>query len=212
MDAHVPILRFSIVRAALLLALCAMGLNSCETAQHRMEREIAAAIPSFNAPERYQAYRNLHGEKARRLREASAKAAGMRLHITSVNGKQQSAFLPLAEAERRAVRELLAQIEETPCLEYPMWLEEEYEQAVTGPWPSPPLYWTSLEFLSAGGKVLHSFDGFDRTIGDSDQAETYRTARYRPEFMLPPAAQAQWNKLPCLLRCKQKLRELYEQE
>lgn len=195
---------------SLLLALCAAGLSSCETAQHRMEREIAAA--DFHAPECYQAYRNKHGEQARKLREAAASASRMRLHITSECGKVKSSILPLTAEEVRAVREILSQIEETPCHDYRMWLEERFAAYVTGPWPSPPLLWASLEFLSADGKVLHSFYGYDGGIGDKKLEETYRTARFRPAFMLPTGALERWNKQPFLQRGKQKLDSLYAQE
>lgn len=175
-----------------------------------MEREIAAA--GFHAPECYQAYRNKHGEQARKLREAAASASRMRLHITSECGKVKSSILPLTAEEVRAVREILSQIEETPCHDYRMWLEERFAAYVTGPWPSPPLLWASLEFLSADGKVLHSFYGYDGGIGDKKLEETYRTARFRPAFMLPTGALERWNKQPFLQRGKQKLDSLYEQE
>lgn len=195
---------------SLPLVLCAAGLSSCETAPQRTEREIAAA--GFHAPECYQAYRNKHGEQARKLREAAASASRMRLHITSECGKEKSAILPLTAEEVRAVREILSQIEETPCHDYRMWLEERFAAYVTGPWPSPPLLWASLEFLSADGKVLHSFYGYDGGIGDKKLEETYRTARFRPAFMLPTGALERWNKQPFLQRGKQKLDSLYEQE
>lgn len=195
---------------SLLLVLCAAGLSSCETAPQRMEREIAAA--GFHAPECYQAYRNKHGEQARKLREAAASASRMRLHITSECGKVKSSILPLTAEEVRAVREILSQIEETPCHDYRMWLEERFAAYVTGPWPSPPLLWASLEFVSSGGKVLYTFDGFDSTIGDTARSETYRTERYSPAFMLPTAALERWNKQPFLQRGKAKLDSLYAQE
>lgn len=202
----------SLFAGSLLLALCAAGLSCCETAQHRMEREIAATLHSFNAPERYQAYRNEHGEKARKLREAAASASRMRLRITSVRGKTKPAIVPLTEEERRAVREILAQIEETPCLDYPLWLEETYEHGVTGPWPAPPLYWSAMEFVSSSGKVLYTWKGYGSTIGDTALAETYHTERYKPTLMLPTAALARWNKQPFLQRGKRKLDELYTKE
>lgn len=175
-----------------------------------MERELGAV--GFHAPECYQAYRNKHGEQARKLREAAASASRMRLHITSVSGKKKSAILPLTAEEVRAVREIIAQIEETPCHDYRMWLEGEYAHLVTGPWPAPPLYWSTLEFVSSDGKILSAFDGFDSTIGDTARSETYRTERYSPMFMLPTAALEHWNKQPFLQRGKDKLDALYEQE
>lgn len=195
---------------SLLLVLCAAGLSSCETALQRMERELATA--GVHAPEYYQAYRNKHGEQARKLREAAASASRMRLHITSVFGKVKSAILPLTAEEMRAVRDIIAQIEETPCHDYRMWLEEEYVCRVTGPWPAPPLYWSTLEFVSSDGKVLYTFDGFDSPIGDTARSETYRAERYSPMFMLPTAALERWNNQPFLQRGKDKLDSLYEQE
>lgn len=199
---------------SLLLALCAAGLSSCETAQHRMEREIAAALPGgdFRAAARYAAYVKGHGEEAQALRNAAAQAAWMRLHIAPGTYKIKDTFLPLSTAEKQAVRQLLAQVEETPCHDFPMWLEERYAAYVTGPWPSPPLLWASLEFLSADGKVLHSFYDYDGGIGDKKLEETYRTARFRPAFMLPTGALERWNKQPFLQRGKQKLDSLYKQE
>lgn len=199
----------SLPRFFLLLTLCAGGLSSCETAQHRMEREIAAAIPAFHVQARYQSYLNRHGEEARRLREAAAGASSMRLHITSFYPKEESAILPLSAAEARDVRELLAQIEETPCWDYQTWLEKTYADAVTGPWPSAPLCQSTLEFVSSDGKVRHTFDGYDSTIGDTAHAKAYQTDRYKPAFMLPSAALERWNKQPFLQRSKRKLDEFY---
>lgn len=199
----------SLPRLFLLPALCAAALSSCESTQHRMEREIAAVIPAFHATARYQSYLSRHGEEARRLREAAAGASSMRLHITSFYPKEESAILPLSAAEVRAVREILAQIEETPCWDYRMWLERQYASAVTGPWPSAPLCGSTMEFVAADGKVLHRFDGYDSTIGDTARAASYQAARYRPTFMLPAPALERWNKQPFLRRSKRKLDEFY---
>lgn len=201
--------KHSLPRFFLLLTLCAGGLSSCETAQHRMEREIAAAIPAFHVQARYQAYLSNHGANARKIREAATRASSMRLHITSFYPKEESAILPLSAAEARDVRALLAQIEETPCWDYQTWLEKTYADAVTGPWPSAPLCQSTLEFVSSDGKVRHTFDGYDDTIGDTAHAKAYQTDRYKPAFMLPSAALERWNKQPFLQRSKRKLDEFY---
>lgn len=79
----------------------------------------------------------------------------------------------------KAVREILAQIEETPAHDEKLWLTIEYDREF-GPWPCAPFFWATLEFVAADGHVVGEFREFDSEIGG------YRQGRGIPRQTLLP--------------------------
>lgn len=190
----------------LLSFLAAAVLCSCQ--QQSMERALAAQKPGFQATEAYAAYVKKHGERAEQLRRTAAKAATMRIHFTTGLMEVDECH-PLTRKEVKAVREILAQIEETPAHDEKLWLTIEYDREF-GPWPCAPFFWTTLEFVAADGHVVGEFYEFDSEIGDTAKAEEYRGKRYCPVYMLPTDALQRWKALPFLRRTRDRKLELYK--
>ena len=190
------------------LCLAAVGLNSCQTVEQRMISELSESMGDFDADSLYAAYvKQYNGESARRLRKAAADAAMIRICVGGGNIEME--YYPLADDEAAAVREVLAEIEEAPALNYSTWLEEQHDQRF-GPQPFSPLYWCTMEFVADDGHVLHTFYGFDSDLGDVSKAAEYRTNAYRPAYMLPAVSLNRWKSLPFHARTKARLRELHK--
>ena len=196
----------------LLFFLAAAVLCSCQ--QQSMERELAAKIPGFQATEAYAAYVKKHGERAEQLRRTAAKAATMRVHFTAGYMEVDECH-PLTRNEVKAVREILAQIEETPAHDEKLWLTIKYDREF-GPQPCAPFFWSTLdfwstlEFVAADGHVVGEFSEFDSEMGDTAKAEEYRGKRYCPAYMLPTDALQRWKALPFLRRARDRELELYK--
>ena len=188
--------------------LAAAVLCSCQ--QQSMERALAAKKTGFQATEAYAAYVKKHGERAEQLRRTAAKAATMRVHFTA-GLREVDESHPLTRKEVKAVREILAQIDETPAHDEKLWLTIEYDREF-GPWPCAPFFWATLEFVAADGHVLDSFREFDSVMVDAVQAEAYRGARYCPAYMLPSDSLQRWNALPFFSRAQKRCHELFRAE
>lgn len=147
----------------------AAGLCACE--QRSPERDPAAKIPGYDAAERYAEYVKHHGERTQQLRRAAAKAATMRIRITSLYLKRDEC-LPLTREEVKAVRGILAELEETPVHDKKLWPDHECD-IYFGPQPVAAIYDSFLEFVAADGHVLDSFREFDSVMVDAVQAEAY---------------------------------------
>lgn len=187
-----------------------MGVNSCQTVEQRMISELSESMGDFDADSLYAAYvKQYNGESARRLRKAAADAATMRICISGGLREMEAEYLPLADDEAAAVREVLAEIEEAPPLDFNTWLLEQYD-SYCGPQPSAPLYWCAMEFVAADDSVLHTFYGFSSEMGDAAKADEYRTKAHGPDLLLPEASRKHWKSLPFHARTKARLRELYK--
>ena len=203
----------------IVLLLTTLSLTGCYWSdEQRMVAELSEHLRSFDAEAAYAAYLKSHGEEARKLREAAADAATMRIHITghvpieiagsSAGSTEIDEYLPLTEDEVKEVREILAGLEQTPALDFDLWLLNKYD-SYFGPQPAPPPFWDIMEFVSADGKVLATFGSYASLYGDAAKAEEYRTKRYRPTYMLPTADVARWKALPFIKRADVRMRELY---
>ena len=198
------------ILATTALCLAAMGVNSCQTVEQRMISELSESMGDFDADSLYAAYvKQYNGESARRLRKAAADAATMRICISGGLREMEAEYLPLADDEAAAVREVLAEIEEAPPLDFNTWLLEQYD-SYCGPQPSAPLYWCAMEFVAADDSVLHTFYGFSSEMGDAAKADEYRTKAHGPDLLLPEASRKHWKSLPFHARTKARLRELYK--
>lgn len=194
------------VLLVLLAALGVAGLNSCQI--QRMESELTQRDPDFDAKALYVKYREQHGQRARKVRQAASSSVSMRVHIEGCLMKGINEYIPLTKKEVCAARKILSETEEVPPRDYRMWLKEEYD-SVFGPQPSPPMFGTPLEFVSSNGKVSYYLYLSDGLMGDAAKAEEYRTAEYRPGFMLPTASLARWNALPFHKKLKRREYQLY---
>lgn len=203
----------------IVLLLTTLSLTGCYWSdEQRMVAELSEHLRSFDAEAAYAAYLKSHGEEARKLREAAATAATMRIHITghvpieivgsSAGSTEIDEYLPLTEDEVKEVRAILAGLEETPPHDFDLWLLNKYD-SYFGPQPAPPPFWDIMEFVSADGKVLATFGSYASLYGDAAKAEEYRTKRYRPTYMLPTADVARWKALPFIKRADARMRELY---
>lgn len=213
-------------RVALLLlaALCALGLPACQTQQQMAARGVGADLPfflcqtqqmqqqlaehhkgNFDAESRYADYLKHHGDKARKLRDAAAEAVRMRFHLESRCYKVDE-YLWLTPREVRQAKEIMATLEETPPYDKTLWLQSEYDKAF-GPQPAPPIYWDLLEFVAADGKVTSYYSWGNE--GDADKAEEYRTARFRPFYMLPKGKPEQWKKMSTFQRMEERKEKLF---
>ena len=206
--------RFLFTRILATSALCfAVGvgaLNGCQTVEQRMIAEISEVERDFDAEARYAAYLEKHGENARKLRETAASCSSMRFRIHGGGGVYQKVdeYLPLTAEEVPAVREILAQIEETPARDFSSWLKIQHENTVC-PVYAPPPYFIEFQFVSSSGEVLHYFEGYDAPIGDKAKAEEYRTSLSRPYYMLPTDSLRRWEELKFIKRVKAREAELY---
>lgn len=197
--------------SAVLVALC-MAIAGClSPVEQRMVAELQEVNRQFDADAQYDAYLESHGESARQLRAAAAAAVTMRFHFYGGGGPYRvvNEYLPLKEAEVQAVREILADIEETPPHDFSSWLEMEHADQFC-PVCVPPLYWKKLEFVAADGGVLYAFDDYNAPMGDVAKAEEYRTAVARPYYMLPTASLARWKALPCFKRASVRMDKLLD--
>lgn len=203
----------------IVLLLTTLSLTGCYWSdEQRMVAELSEHLRSFDAEAAYAAYLKSHGEEARKLREAAAAAATMRIHITghgpieivgsSAGSTEIDEYLPLTEDEVKEVREILAGLEQTPAHDFDLWLLNKYD-SYFGPQPAPPPFWNIMEFVSADGKVLATFGSYASLYGDAAKAEEYRTKRYRPTYMLPTADVARWKAQPFIKRADARMVELY---
>lgn len=191
---------------ALACTLAAAVLAACASPEERMERELAESSARYASPHAcYDSYVQWHGIHARKLREAAAKAATMRIHVY-LPGSDISEYIPLTAAETKEVKEILAKVEAPPAHDYPVWLREEYDHEF-GPNPSPPPYFHLLQFLSSGGKVLYEFE-WENLDGDKALAETYRTEPHSPIHMVPTKELERWRALPCFQKARKRALEL----
>ena len=176
-----------------------------------MVAELQAVNLNFDANARYDEYVETHGDAAKKLREAAAEAATMRFHIYGGGGPFRAVdeYLPLTAGEVQAVREILAEIEETPPHDFSGWLEIQHADQFC-PACVAPLYRKELEFVAASGEVLYAYGDHDGPIGDEAKAEEYRTAVSRPNFMLPRASLARWKALPCFKRASVRMEKLHK--
>ena len=203
----------------IVLLLTTLSLTGCYWSdEQRMVAELSEHLRSFDAEAAYAAYLKSLGEEARKLREAAAAAATMRIHITghvpieivgsSAGSTEIDEYLPLTEDEVKEVRAILAGLEQIPALDFDLWLLNKYD-SYFGPQPAPPPFWDIMEFVSADGKVLATFGSYGSLYGDAAKAEEYRTKRYRPTYMLPTADVARWKALPFIKRANIRMVELY---
>ena len=191
------------------LCLAAVGLSCCQTVEQRMISEISDREANFDAEARYASYvQRSDGKFARQLRKAAADAATMRICIRGGLRKMEAEYLPLSDDEVAAVREILAEIEEVPSLDFNTWLLERYD-SYCGPQPSASLYWCAMEFVAADGSVLHTFYGFSSEMGDAAKADEYRTKAHGPDLLLPEESRKRWKSLPFHARVDARIHELY---
>lgn len=71
---------------------------------------------------------------------------------------------------------------------------------IAGPMSVIYTYFAFVEFISADGKELESFNADRNYFGDAALVEYYRTQRTRPALMLPTEALKRWQSLPCFDR------------
>lgn len=173
-----------------------------------MVAEIVKIEPRFDAAERYAEYLHRQGESARRIREAAAAAAVIRIHIEGLGGENE--YMPLTAEETKAVRQILSGLQEPPPHAFGLWLELKHDSCF-GPQPAHPSIWSEMEFVAADGQVLGTFSGYGEDMGDAARAEEYRVAHYRPSYLLPAADVACWKQLPFHKRADERLHALYEQ-
>lgn len=160
---------------------------------------------SFRPQEEYEAYvKRFDGKSAQSLRHAAAEAVTIRIRISPDAGKQKERILPLTPAEVKEVREILAETEESPALDYSAWLRMKY----AGPMSVIYTYFTFMEFISDDGKELESFNVDRNYFGDAALVEHYRTQQTRPALMLPTEALKRWQSLPCFDRLRKALEEM----
>ena len=191
------------------LCLAAVGLSCCQTVEQRMISEISDREANFDAEARYASYvQRCDGEFARQLRKAAEEADTMRIRISGGLRKMEAEYLPLSDDEVAAVREILAEIEEVPSLDFNTWLLERYD-SYCGPQPSASLYWCAMEFVAADGSVLHTFYGFSSEMGDAAKADEYRTKAHGPDLLLPEESRKRWKSLPFHARVDARIHELY---
>ena len=196
------------IRNTGLIILAALSLSGCvETIQQRMISELEEADKGFDATKQYKEYLNNHGKDAKKLRETAAQAANIQIHLHFYRkGEENGEIISLTEDEVKAVKEILAEIQQTPPNSFDMWLElEHFSQFVQF---SASSCWSVMEFVSADGAVLHTFQ-FNQMIGSTDREEEYKTAKgNKPYYMLPDASVKRWNDLHFHQRAENRLYQL----
>ena len=202
-------MRMNLSATLVILSLALVGCMS--PVDQRMVAELQAVNLNFDADACYEAYLASHGEAAKKLREAAAAASTMRFHVYGGGGpfKTVNEYLPLKPDEVQAVREILAEVEETPPHDFSSWLEIQHADQFC-PACVPPLYKKELEFIASNGEVLYTYGDHDGPMGSTAKAEEYRTAVSRPNLMLPPASLARWKALPCFKRASARLEKLHK--
>lgn len=193
------------------LLIAGLSLSGCtETIQQRMIAELEEADTTFDASSKYKEYLQHHGEDAQKLREAAAQAATIRIriHVYHYQGSIEET-ISLTEEEVKAVKEIMAEIQQTPPHSFDKWLEvEHFSQFVQ---MSVSQCWSVMEFVSAEDTVLHTFQ-FNQMIGSTSREEAYKVGReLKPHYMLPDAALERWDSLNFINRAANRLNQLRDE-
>lgn len=174
-------------------------------ARQWMLDELANKLPDFNAETSYRDYIKQHGEAATTLRKMAKTAAEIRIHITN-HIDEGHEYISLTEEETTSVREILAEVNETPILPFALWVTAEYEKRFTE--AAPPLYSYAMEFVSKDGTVQHILHEGHVVMGDVSLTNEYQKDHAAPKYMLSSDALARWNTLPFFKRLQEKLDKL----
>ena len=196
--------RYHLISMLLLLALCAVGLSSCQTEEERRISILEESYAGGNPREDYDAYVKKHGENARKLHRVAAAAETMRFRVLLSNATVEEQIVPLTPEEVNAASEMPAEAEEPPVSDYLTWLSERTRLPILVSYN----YYHPLEFVAADGKGLDEYETVDEFVGDAALAERYRTDSRRPLFMLPTETLKRWKSLPCFERLDKKIEEM----
>ena len=191
--------------AVLLLAGLVSGCM--QTAEERMIAELVKKDSRFDAQKQYERYVLGREEYLDGLKKVALFAADMRVRLSLDFGKEVE-YMSLSQEEIATVRKVFSSLRNTPPRDFNRWLKEKHDSSL-GPQPAACSYGVELQFLSADGKVERSFYDVDVVkMGDKAQAEQYRTAAHRPDYMLPADLLQRWNALPFRAAAKKRMHEL----
>ena len=191
--------------AAVLLAGLVAGCM--QTAEEKMIAELVKKDPLFDAQKQYERYVLGREEYLDGLKKAALFAADMRVRLSLDFGKEME-YMPLSQEEIATVRKVFSALRNTPPRDFNMWLKERHDSSF-GPQPAACSYGVDLEFLASDGKVWRTFYAVDEEqMGDKSQAEQYRTAPHRPDYMLSADLLQHWNALPFRAAAKKRMHEL----
>lgn len=191
--------------AVVLLAGLVSGCM--QTAEEKMIAELVKKDPRFDAQKQYERYVLGREEYLDGLKKAALFAADMRVRLSLDFGKEVE-YMPLSQEEIATVRKVVSALENTPPRDFNIWLKEKHDSSF-GPQPAACSYGVDLEFLSSDGKVWRTFYAVDDVkMGDKALAEQYRTATYRPAYMLPADLLQRWNEQPFRSAAKKRMQAL----
>ena len=190
-----------------VVVLAGLVSGCMQTAEEKMIAELVKKDSRFDAQKQYERYVLGREEYLDGLKKAALFAADMRVRLSLDYGKEVE-YMPLSKVEIATLREVFLALENTPPRDFNMWLKEKHDSSF-GPQPAACSYGVELQFLSADGKVERSFYDVDEVkIGDKAQAEQYRMAPHRPDYMLPADLLQHWNALPFRAAAKERMHEL----
>lgn len=190
-----------------VVVLAGLVSGCMQTAEEKMIAELVKKDSRFDAQKQYERYVLGREEYLDGLKKAALFAADMRVCLSLDFGKEEE-YMPLSKVEIATLREVFSALENTPPRDFNMWLKEKHDSSF-GPQPAACSYGVKLQFLSADGKVERSFYDVDEVkIGDKAQAEQYRMAPHRPDYMLPADLLQHWNELPFRAAAKKRMHEL----
>ncbi|MBP3500102.1 MAG: hypothetical protein J6J97_08445 [Akkermansia sp.] len=190
-----------------VVVLAGLVSGCMQTAEEKMIADLVKKDRWFDAQKQYERYVLGREEYLSELRKTAVGAADMRVELSLDYGKEVE-YMPLSEGEIATVREVFSALENTPPRDFNRWLKEKHDSSF-GPQPAACSYGVELQFLSADGKVERSFYDVDEVkMGDKAQAEQYRTAPHRPDYMLPADLLQHWNALPFRAAAKKRMHEL----
>lgn len=190
-----------------VVVLAGLVSGCMQTAEEKMIAELVKKDPLFDAQKQYERYVLGREEYLDGLKKAALFAADMRVRLSLDFGKEME-YMPLSQEEIATLRKVFSALENTPPRDFNMWLKEKHDSSF-GPQPAPCSYGVDLEFLSSDGKVWRTFYAVDEEqMGDKSLAEQYRTATYRPDYMLPADLLQHWNALPFRAAAKKRMHEL----
>ncbi len=190
-----------------VLLLAGLVSGCMQTAEEKMIAELVKKDHRFDAQKQYERYVLGREEYLDGLKKAALFAADMRVRLSLDFGKEME-YMPLSQEEIAAVRKVFSALRNTPPRDFNMWLKEKHDSSF-GPQPAACSYGVDLEFLASDGKVERTFYSVDEEqMGDKALAEQYRTATYRPSYMLPADLLQRWNALPFRSAAKKRMYEL----